>query len=57
MMTATFNGNSGTIIISCYSANHASDETDLIGFYNALSSLIRSILKHNVQMISGDMKT
>ena len=49
MMVATFNGNPSTIIISCYSPTNVSDETDLIAFYNELSSLIRSIPKHNLK--------
>ena len=32
-----------------------SDETDLSAFYNELSSIVRSILKHNVLIIGGDM--
>ena len=41
MMVATFDGNSCTTII-CYSPTNISEETDLIAFYNELSSLIRS---------------
>ena len=29
----------------------------LITFYNELSSLVRSIPKHNVLVVDGDMKT
>ena len=54
MMIATFNGNSSTTIISCHSPTNASDEKDLITFYNELSSLVRSIPKH-ILIISGDM--
>ena len=54
-MAATFNGNPSTIIISCYSPTNARDKTDLIAFYNDLSSLVRNIPKHNVQIIGGDM--
>ena len=45
MMVATFNGNSSATIISSYSPINISEETDLITFYNELSSLVRSILK------------
>ena len=43
------------MILSCYSPTNASDETNLITFYNELSSQVRSILKHNILIISGDM--
>ena len=55
MMVAMFNGNPSTTIISCYSPTNVSDEMDLITFYNKLYSLVRSILKHNILIISGDM--
>ena len=55
MMVATFNGNPSATIISCYSPTNVSEETDLIAFYNELSSLVRSIPKHNVLVIGGDM--
>ena len=54
MVVATFNGNPSTPII-CYSPTNVSDETDLIIFYNELSSLILSIPKRNVLIIGGDM--
>ena len=54
-MVATFNGNPSKTVISCYSPTNASDKTDLITFYNDQSSLVRSILKHNVLIIRGDM--
>ena len=55
MMVATFNGNPYATIISCDSPTKVSEETDLITFYNELSSLVRTILKHNVLVIGGDM--
>ena len=54
-MVATFNSNSSTTIISCYSPTHASDETDPDTFYNELSSLVHSIPKHNVLIIREGM--
>ena len=54
MMVATFNGNSSTTI-SCYSPTNVSEETDNIAFYKELSSLVCSILKHNVLIIGGNM--
>ena len=55
-MVATFNGNPSAAIISCYSPTNVSEETNLIDFYNELSSLVRNIPKHNVLVIGGDMK-
>ena len=54
-MVGTFNGNPSATIISCYSATNVSEETELITFYDELSSLVRSIPKHNVLVIGGDM--
>ena len=55
MMVAMFNGNPRAIIISCYSPTNVCEETDLIAFYDELSSLVRNILKHNVLIIGGDL--
>ena len=55
MIVITFNGNFRATIISCYSPTNVSKETELIAFYDELSSLVRSIPKHNVLVISGDM--
>ena len=55
MMVATFNVNPSTTIISCYGPTYVGDETDLIAFYNELSSLVRRIPKHSVFFIGGDM--
>ena len=57
MMVATFNGNPRATIISCYSSTNVSEETELVAFYNELSSLVSSIPKHNVLVIGGDMNT
>ena len=54
-MAATFNGNSRATIISCYSPTNVSVETELVAFYDELSSLVRSIPKHDVLVIGGDM--
>ena len=51
-MAATFNGNPRETIIFCYSPNNVNEET---AFYDEVSSLVRSIPKHNVQVIGGDM--
>ena len=51
-MVATFNGNSSATI---YSPTNVSKETELIMEDDEQSSLVRSILKHNVLVIGGDM--
>ena len=56
-MPATFNGNPKATIISCYSPNNVSEETELVTFYDELSSLVHSIPKHNMLVIDGDMNT
>ena len=55
MMAATFNGNPRATILSCYSPTNVSEETELVTFYDELSSLVRSIPKHNMFVIGGDM--
>ena len=55
MMVATFNGNARATIISCYSPTNVSEETELVAIYDELSSLVRSIPKHNMLVIGGDM--
>ena len=42
-------------IISCYSPTNVSEETELVAFYDELSSLVRSIPKHNLLVIGRDM--
>ena len=55
MMVVTFNGNLRATVISCYSPTNVSEETELVAFYDELSSLVRSIPKHNMLVIGGDM--
>ena len=55
MMAAMFNGNPRATIISCYSSTNVSEETELVAFYDELSFLVYSILKHNMLLIGGDM--
>ena len=55
MMVATLNGNHSATIISCYSRTNVSEETDLIAFYDELSSLVRNISKRYFLIIGGDM--
>ena len=52
---ASFNSNP-CITISCYSPTNASDEMDIITFYNELYSLVQHIPKHNILIINGDLK-
>ena len=55
MRVVTFNGNPRATIISCYSPINDSEETELVAFYDELSSLVRGIPKHNVLVIGRDM--
>ena len=55
MMAASFNGNPRATIISWYSPTNVSEETELVTFCEELSSLVRSIPKHNLLVIGGDM--
>ena len=55
MIVATFNGNPRATTISCYNPTNVSEETELIAFYDELSSLVRRIPKLNVLVIGGDM--
>ena len=55
IMAATFNGNPRATIISCYSPTNVSEETELVAFYDELSSLVRSVPKHNMLVIGGSM--
>ena len=43
------------MIISCYCPTNIREETELIIFYDELSSLVRSIPKHNVLIIGRDI--
>ena len=54
-MAATFNGKSSATIISFYSPTNVSEKTDLITFFNEISSHVRSNLKNNVLVTGGDM--
>ena len=55
MTAATLNGNTRATIISCYSPTNVSEETERVAFYDELSSLVRSIPKHNLLVIGKDM--
>ena len=55
MMAATFNGNHRATIISCFSPTNHSEVTELVTFYEELSSLEHSIPKQNLLVIGRDM--
>ena len=55
MIVASLNGKPRASIISCYRPTNISEETELIAFYDELSSLGRTIPKHNILVIGGDM--
>ena len=55
MIIATFNGNPHTTVVSCYSPTNVCEETDVIEFYGHLDSLVRSVPKHYVLVVGGDM--
>ena len=55
MMVTTFSDKLIAIIISCYRPTNVSEETELIAFYDQLSTIVHSIPKHNVLVIGGDM--
>ena len=42
-------------MIFCYSPTNVSEETELIAFYDELSSLVCGMPKHNVLVIGADM--
>ena len=57
ILVATFHGYPEPTLISCYSPTNIADEQEAIDFYDDLSSLIRSVPKHNVLIIGGDVYT
>ena len=54
-MVITFNGNPRASIIFCNSPTNINEETEIVAFYDELSSLVRSITKHNVLVIGRNM--
>ena len=52
---ATFDSNFSKTIVSVNSFNNIRDKSDIITFYNKLSSLARHIQNHNVLIIDWDM--
>ena len=54
MTVVIFICNPSAIVISCYGPTNVTEETELIAFYDELSSLVRSTPKQNVLVIGGD---
>ena len=54
-MTASYNGDTTVTIISCYSRSNISDEEDKDQFYFDVTTATRSIPKHNISLVEGDM--
>ena len=54
IITANFNGNPITTVVSCYSPTNVSDEDDFTVFFNNMSLFTRYVPKHNVLIIAGD---
>ena len=42
-------------LISCYSPTNIADEQEVLDIYDDLSSLVRSVTKHNVLIIGGNL--
>lgn len=55
IILATFSGNPATTVICCYSPTNVSDKQEILNFYDELSAIVRSIPKHNLLVIGGDM--
>ena len=55
IVIASFNGNPALTVIASYSPTNVTDEQDVIDFYDELSPCVRSVPKHNVLIIGGDM--
>ena len=55
ILVATFHDNPEPTLISYYSPTKITDEQEVIDFYDDLSSLIRSVPKHNVLIIGRDL--
>ena len=53
IITANFNRNPITTVVSCYSPTNISDEDDITEFHN-MSSFTRNVPKHNVLIIACD---
>ena len=55
ILVATFNGNPAATVISCYSPTNVSNVVEREEFYAELAELTKTIPKHNVLLVGGDM--
>ena len=55
ILVATFHGNPEATLILCYSPTNIADEQEVIDFYDDLSSLIRSVTKHNILIVGEEL--
>ena len=55
ILIAHFNGNPTTTVTSYYSPTNVSKESDVKNFYHDLYAFTRSVPKHNVLIIAGDV--
>ena len=55
ILQATFDGNPKKTVTSCYSPTNTCEELTRNNFYTLLSETIRSIPKHKIQIVGGDM--
>ena len=54
-MIASFNEDLAATIISCYSRTNVSDEEDIDQFHFDVTTAARSIPKHSIILVEGDM--
>ena len=57
IFVATFHGNPKPTLISCSSPTNIAYEQEVIDLYDDLSCLVRSVPKHNVLIVGGDLNT
>ena len=54
-MIANLQGNPRTTVISCYSHTNVSDENETANLYTEFSAVTRSIPRHDILIIGGDL--
>ena len=54
IMTASFNKNTAVTIVSCYRPTNVSDEEDKDEIYTEITTVTRSIPKHNILLLGDD---
>ena len=54
IMTASFNKNTAVTIVSCYRPTNVSDEEDKAEIYTEITTVTRSIPKHNILLLGDD---